>query len=66
MAMDVTLFGRVGMDLGWINWDLGLDLVGGGDGDGDDVMRCDAMVVDVTCVGRGGMDSGWYEWDGAW
>ena len=27
MAMDVTLIGRAGMDLGWINWDMGLDLV---------------------------------------
>ena len=27
MAMDVTLIGRGGMDLGWIKWDLGLDLV---------------------------------------
>ena len=27
MAVDVTLIGRGGMDLGWIKWDLGLDLV---------------------------------------
>ena len=27
MAMDVTLIGRGGMDLGWIKWDLGFDLV---------------------------------------
>ena len=27
MAMDVTLIGRGGMDLGWIKWDVGLDLV---------------------------------------
>ena len=27
MAVDVILIGRGGVDLGWIKWDLGLDLV---------------------------------------
>ena len=50
MAMDVTLIGRDGMDLGWINWDMGLDLVGtrldmGWDRMAMAMMRCYAMRV---------------------